>query len=91
MHKFWLVAKQEFRNRTFKRSFFIGTLIIPVIIALIIGVTIFVVERSIDDRPFGYVDYSGALANATNPKNDSTSVEIIAFKDEESARIALEI
>ena len=91
MHKFWLVAKQEFRNRTFKRSFIIGTMIIPVIITVIIGVTIIIVVRSQDDRPFGYVDDSGVLKNATMPNNDDETVEIIAFPNKESARIALEV
>jgi len=90
MHKFWLVAKQEFHNRTFKRSFIIGTLVIPVMMAIIIGVTIFIAKRSVDDRPFGYVDNSGTLANATMPNNNIESVEIIAYPDEESAMSALE-
>jgi len=90
MHKFWLVAKQEFRNRTFKRSFIIGTMIIPVMIAIIIGVTIFIIARSQDDRPFGYVDYSGVLENATMPNNDEAAVEIIPFPNDESAKTALE-
>lgn len=90
MHKFWLVAKQEYRNRTFKRSFIIGTLIIPFMMAVIIGVIIFIFEQSNDDRPFGYVDYSGALANAAMPDDEEETVEIIAFVDEERANIALE-
>jgi len=89
MHKFWLVAKQEFRLRTFKRSFIFGTLIIPVMMAIIISVTIIIVVQSLDERPFGYVDYSGALANATMPDDDKNTVEIIAFADENSAMIAL--
>ncbi|MFC1996679.1 ABC transporter permease [Chloroflexota bacterium] len=89
MDKFWLVAIQEYRNRTFKRSFIIGTLIIPMMIAIIIGVTILIILQAIDDRPFGYVDYSGTLTNASMP-NDEESVKIIAFSDEESARTALE-
>jgi ABC-2 type transport system permease protein len=90
MHKFWLVAKQEFRTRTQKRSFIIGTLVIPIMIGVIIGVTILIIERAKDDRPFGYVDYSGAFAHASMPDNQEDTVEIIAFSDEESARIALE-
>ena len=90
MYKFWLVVKQEFRLRTYKRSFIFGTLIIPVMMAVIIGVTIIIVVQSLDERPFGYVDYSGTLANATMPDNDEETVEIIAFTDEDSAMMALE-
>jgi ABC-2 type transport system permease protein len=90
MHKLWLVAKQEFRNRTFKRSFVLGTLAFPILMAVIVGVTILIVVQSLDMRPFGYVDHSGALANATMPDNDELIVEITAFPDEASARAALE-
>ncbi len=90
MHKFWLVAKQEYRLRTFKRSFILGTLIIPFMMAVIIGVTILIVIQSLDNRPFGYVDHSGVLANAIMPKNTDVTVEIIAFADEDLARAALE-
>ena len=90
MHKFWLVAKQEFRLRTYKRSFIFGTLIIPFMMAVIIGVTIIIVVQSLDERPFGYVDYSGTLAGATMPDDDQVTVEIIAFADEDHAMMALE-
>ena len=91
MDKFWLVAKQEYLNRILKRSFMIGTLIIPVMIAVIIGVTILIIRRSQDHRPFGYVDLSGELASAHMPVNHDGSVEIISFKDEDSARMALDL
>jgi len=90
MRKLWLIAKQEFRNRTFKRSFVFGTLAFPILMAVIVGVTILIVVQSLDMRPFGYVDYSGALKNAAMPKDDEETVEIIAFPDEASARAALE-
>ena len=89
MHKFWLVAKQEYRNRTFQRSFIIGTLIIPVMIAIVIGVTILIIAQEMDDRPFGYVDYSGTLSKATMPQNEKETVDIIAFPDIASAESAL--
>jgi ABC-2 type transport system permease protein len=90
MNNFWLVAKQEFRNRTFKRSFVIGTFAFPVLMAIIIGIVILIVVQSFDRRPFGYVDYSGALENSTMPNDGEDSVEIIAFPDEISARAALD-
>ena len=89
MHKFWLVAKQEFRNRTFRRSFLFGTLVIPVLIAVIITITIIILIRSEDTRPLGYVDFSGAFSDATMPQNNKESVDIIEYKDEENARRAL--
>ena len=89
MHKFWLVAKQEYRNRTFQRSFIIGTLIIPVMIAIVIGVTILIIAQEMDDRPFGYVDLSGTLSKATMPQNEKETVDIITFPDIASAENAL--
>lgn len=90
MDKFWLVAKQEYKNRAFQRSFIIGTLIIPVMIAIIIGVTILIIIRSQDYRPLGYIDLSGALHGASMPKGKDAIVEIIPLPDEESANKALE-
>ena len=90
MHKFWLVAKQEFRNRTFRRSFVFGTLVIPVLITVIITITIIILIRSEDNRPLGYVDYSGVLSNAKILQKDKESVDIIAFENKENARLALD-
>jgi ABC-2 type transport system permease protein len=45
--------------------------------------------RSEDNRPLGYVDYSGVLKNATMPQKNMDTVDIIAFANEESARRAL--
>ncbi len=90
MNKFWRVAKQEYRLRTFKRSFLLGTLIIPVMMAVIIGVTILIVLQSLDQRPFGYVDYSGVLDNSSMPETDEYTVEIISFANEDRARAALD-
>mgnify|MGYP001826194257 CR=1 FL=1 len=86
MYKVWLVAKQEFRNRTFRRSFIFGTLVIPVLIATIITITTIILIRSEDKRPLGYVDYSGVLRNATMPQEQ---VDTLAFEDEQNARRAL--
>lgn len=90
MGKFWLVAKQEYRHRTFQRSFILGTLVIPLLIAVMVVAIILIVEYTMDDRPFGYVDYSGVLSDASMPANDLDSVEIIAFPDEASADAALQ-
>lgn len=90
MHKFWLVAKQEFRNRTFRPSFIFGTLVIPFLIAVIIATTIIILIRSEDNRPLGYVDYSGVLSNATMLQKDKETVDIISFEEEKKARLALE-
>ena len=91
MHKFWLVAKQEYRNRTFKRSFVLGTLVLPFLMLILLAAIIIITIVSLDDRPLGYVDHSGALAGASMPADSSDFfVEIVAFPDEASAHAALE-
>ena len=92
MRKFWLIAKQEYLKRAQKRSFLIGTILIPLLFAAIIGVTIFVVEHNRNDLPFGYVDHSGLLAAGLLPKLEEGEemVEMRLFPDQETAMAALE-
>jgi ABC-2 type transport system permease protein len=90
MDKLWLIAKQEYKNRAFQRSFIIGTLIIPVMITIIIGVTTLIIIQSEDNRPLGYVDLSGAIHGTSIPKGEDEPIEIIPFIDQESANEALD-
>ncbi|MBN1667980.1 MAG: ABC transporter permease [Anaerolineales bacterium] len=90
MSKFWLVAKNEYRKRAGQRSFLIGTLLIPIAIVVLFALTIFIVERSTDRDPIGFVDHSGLLAGQPAPELDEDSVEIIAYPDEQAAQAALE-
>ena len=90
MRKLWLVAKQEYIKRAAKRSFLIGTLLIPIVFGIIIGVTIFIIERGTDENPFGYVDHSGVLAAGIIPESEDEMIEMRAFPDEASAQAALE-
>lgn len=89
MGKLWLMAKEEYSKRVSERSFLIGTLAIPLVFTLIIAVTIIVIEQNDDNRPFGYVDYSGFLENTSGQKATDNTVEIRAFPSEASAREAL--
>ncbi|MCJ7703338.1 MAG: ABC transporter permease [Anaerolineales bacterium] len=92
MLKLWLVAKQEYLKRVAKKSFIIGTLLIPILLGVIVGVTIFIIERDKNIQPFGIVDHSGLFEPTSGPvqfKNDE-DIELIAFQAEESARSALE-
>lgn len=91
MRNFWLMAKHEYRKMVTKRSFLLGTLSIPLIMILAIGLTIFITVRGEDSRPVGYVDHAGILAAAVNPPptvNDDM-VELRAFPDEATATQAL--
>jgi ABC-2 type transport system permease protein len=92
MRKFWLIAKQEYLKRTQKRSFLIGTLLIPLLFAAIIGVTIFVIEHNKNSLPFGYIDHSGVLSAGllSELEDDEEMIEMRSFPDQESAMAALE-
>ena len=87
MGKLWLVAKQEYLGRVRQRSFLVGTLSILAIIAVIMGITAFIVMGGRDDRPLGYVDHAGVFAAPLVPA--AGGPEIRAFPDEAAARGAL--
>ncbi len=93
MTKVWLVAKQEYRRIAGKKTFLISTLGIPI---LFIGLMVVVALVSIlgeDGRAIGYVDYAGILhADALETIGQDTThyVEIRPYRDETSARAALE-
>ena len=67
MRKIWLVAKGEYLKRVAKRSFLLGTLLIPFVFIIIIGVTIFIIDREKNLDPIGYVDHSGILEHNQIP------------------------
>lgn len=90
MQKLNLVAKQEYLNRVRKKSFLVGTLLIPILLGIIIGVTILIIDRNKNTKPFGYVDYSGLMAmGLKHQSQEDNSIEIISFKDEDDAQAAL--
>lgn len=92
MRNFWIVAWHEYRNRVAKRSFLLGTLIIPLMIIAIMGVAILVAVGSSKDQVVGYVDHSGLLAPGILPLVDGKPLplKVVAYADEAAARSALE-
>jgi ABC-2 type transport system permease protein len=92
MRKFWLVVKHEYQNRVRKRSFVVGTLLIPLFLGVIIAVTILIIEREANNTPLGYVDHSGILAKGLVPRGevDEEVIEMIGFSNKETAIEALE-
>lgn len=61
MHKLLLVAKHEYLNTVPRRSFVLGTLGLPLLIAAIMAVSIWMATRGEDTRPVGYVDNAGVV------------------------------
>ncbi len=92
MSKVWLVAKREFTHNVFRKSFILVLLSVPLIMALNIGIVVFVENLNENDAPLGYVDHSGVLEDPIMlPENSSDDpISIIHFQSEDEARAALE-
>jgi ABC-2 type transport system permease protein len=99
MSKLWLVAKYEYAQNVFKKSFILLTLSVPLILALAVGLGFLIHRMENPDAPAGYVDHAGVLADpipapqpAGSPNSPSSSdmVTLIPFQTEQEARQALE-
>lgn len=90
MHKLWLVAKHEYLKMIRRRSFWLGTFGIPLLIVVVLVISIAVVEGGGNEKPLGYVDHAGVLADPIYPDAGSGATEMRAFADESAARQALE-
>lgn len=91
MRKVFLVAKGEYLKRVAKRSFLFGTLLIPIIFSIAIGITIFIIDRGKNTDPFGYIDHSGILTNTQHfDIDDEDIIQFISFEDKQTALAALE-
>jgi len=87
-----LIAKHEYRKLVSKRSFLFATLGIPLLMALVIGISIIFSLSNQSDKPLGYVDQAGVLTQSpmAGMQGESATIEIRSFPDEASARNALE-
>jgi ABC-2 type transport system permease protein len=92
MRNFWLVAKHEYRGTVVRRGFLIMTIAIPLGMAALIALGILVEGMGADNRPIGYVDYSGTLDPGllASLPDDNSHTQIRSFADEEPALAALE-
>lgn len=90
MSKLQLIAIHEYKRHVLRKRFIWALLSVPVLLALMVGITALAVRMERDYRPVGYVDHSGHLANPLLPPQADGSVEIRAFPGEGEARKALE-
>ncbi len=89
MSKLWLVALHEFKHRVKKRSFVIGILSLPALIALtLLPLWIISLLQSATDTTVGYVDLAGLLDDSI--PTSAGSVSLIPFQAEKTARAALD-
>ena len=92
MRNLWLMAKHEYLKIVKKKSFLVGTIGIPVLIILVMGVSILEALGQRGKLPLGYVDHAGILSEAVTlpvPENAKPPVAIHAFGNEAAAQAAL--
>jgi len=92
MRNFWLVAKHEYLTTVVRRAFLLMTIAIPVGMVALIALIILVESMGADDRPIGYVDYSGKLEPALydNLPDAEDRTPLRSFPDEDLALAALQ-
>lgn len=93
MRNFWLIAKHEYLKIVRQKSFLVGTLWLPAMIIIVMGVSILASLGQRGKLPLGYVDYTGLLSEAvTLPvgADGKAPLRSLAFPDEAAARASLE-
>ena len=92
MTKLWLVARHEYRRNVFKKSFILALLSLPLMIALNVGVGLFIESTENNDAPVGYVDHADLLADPipAPAAGSREPIALIPFQTEDDARAALE-
>lgn len=92
MLKLWRVANYEYRRNVFKRSFILTLLSVPLMIALNVGIGLFIESTENDSSPVGYVDQAGLLADpiAAPVTGSREPITFIPFQTQNDARSALE-
>ncbi len=89
MSKIWLIARHHFQKETRKKSFLFILLSMPFFLLFTIGLG-FLFESLENDRlTVGYVD-PGAFLQQTTLDDVDEDIQLVAFPDEEQARLALD-
>ena len=92
MGRGWLVAKHEYRKMVGKRSFLVGTLGLPLLIIVVMGIAIISAVTSGSQDPLGYVDHSGYLDPQVTLRLEGRAgeIELVQFPDEGTAHQSLQ-
>jgi ABC-2 type transport system permease protein len=92
MPKILIVAINEFKTNVFKKSFIFILLSVPFFIGFTVGFGALMASRETDNRPVGYVDHAGVLANPISaPVEDpEDAISFVPFEAVEDAQRALE-
>jgi ABC-2 type transport system permease protein len=94
MKKFWLICRYEYLRHVRRKRFLFALLSLPLMVLLMIGAGFLAVWANYDNRPVGYVDPTGIMANAQSVPKTSGDLfpdpEINTYPDEAAARMALD-
>ena len=92
MAKLFSVAWHEFRRHTFKWTFIMVLLSVPLMIGFNVGLVLIMTSLENNDAPVGYVDPAGFIDDAIQAPLESSEerIEIRSYPSEAAAREALE-
>jgi ABC-2 type transport system permease protein len=93
MKKIWRIARHEYTRHVFRRRFLFGLLSVPAIMAAMALLIFLLIRIETDDRPVGFVDHSGLLADPLpppSPQAPDRPVTIVPFETEDQAARALQ-
>jgi len=79
------VAKFEFLKRVGKKSFIIGTSLIPLLFGVIIGVTVLIIKSNKNTMPVGLIDKAGIIKRTSIYDVDEDMIKFIPFQNYNSA------
>jgi ABC-2 type transport system permease protein len=91
MAKLWAIAGYEYRRHVLKRGFLLPLLIVPLLVAIVVGVPIVIdALRGESVEAVGYVDPSGTIGEALADEGAAgSSVRWVPFEQEAAAEDAL--
>ena len=92
MRKLWLAVSHEYIKTVRQKTYLLALFSLPLFIALMAVVGIFMSSQNNNSSPIGYVDHSGLFDNpiAVERLSGDLPVEFIPFSKESSARTAIE-
>lgn len=93
MRNLWLVAKHEYLKIVRQKSFLVGTLWLPVMLVVVMGMSIMAALGQRGNLPLGYVDHTSLLSDSVTlplDEDGKAPVAMQAFPDEVAARAALQ-
>jgi ABC-2 type transport system permease protein len=86
------IARHEYSQNVFRKSFVLVLLSVPLMIAVGVGMGLFIESLEVNNLPVGVVDHAGIFAREISAPNinQKDPVEFIIFPNEDESRKALE-